>query len=57
MLLGHHRHSRRTPNYGRCFSFFAMFLAYWARVKILPTAFPLESREIGQILVYLPMPS
>jgi exopolysaccharide biosynthesis polyprenyl glycosylphosphotransferase len=31
-----------------------MFLAYWIRVEILPTAIPLESREIGQILVYLP---
>jgi len=35
-------------------AFLAMFLAYWIRVEILPTAIPMESREIGQIMVYLP---
>ena len=55
MLLGHHRHSRVALQImDGVLAFFAMFLAYWVRVEILPTAFPLESREIGQILVYLP---
>jgi exopolysaccharide biosynthesis polyprenyl glycosylphosphotransferase len=35
-------------------AFFSMFLAYWIRVEILPTAIPMESREIGMIMVYLP---
>ena len=55
MLLGHHRHSRVALQImDGALAFFAMFLAYWIRVEILPTAIPLESREIGQILVYLP---
>jgi exopolysaccharide biosynthesis polyprenyl glycosylphosphotransferase len=55
MFLGHHRHSRVALQImDGVLAFFAMFLAYWIRVGILPTAIPLESREIGQILVYLP---
>ena len=55
MLLGHHRHSRVALQImDGVLAFLAMFLAYWIRVEILPTAIPLESREIGQILVYLP---
>ena len=55
MLLGHHRHSRVALQImDGVLAFFAMLLAYWIRVEVLPTAFPLESREIGQILVYLP---
>ena len=55
MLLSNHRHSRVALQImDGILAFFSMFLAYWVRVEILPTAFPLESREIGQILVYLP---
>ena len=55
MLLGHHRHSRVALQImDGVLAFLAMFLAYWIRVEILPTAIPMESREIGQILVYLP---
>lgn len=55
MLLGHHRHSRVALQImDGVLAFLAMFLAYWIRVEILPTAIPLESSEIGQILVYLP---
>ncbi len=55
MLLGHHRHSRAALQImDGLLAFSAMFLAYWLRVQILPKAIPLESREIGQIYVYLP---
>lgn len=55
MFLGHHRYSRVALQFiDGILAFCAMFLAYWLRVVVLPTAIPLESREIGQILVYLP---
>ena len=32
----------------------AMLLAYWIRVQFLPHIVPMESREIGQLSIYLP---
>jgi len=55
MLFNDHRHSRLALQIiDGVLAFSAMFLAYWVRVHLLPVAIPTESREIGQILVYLP---
>ena len=55
MLFNDHRHSRLALQMiDGVLAFSAMFLAYWVRVHLLPVAIPTESREIGQILVYLP---
>jgi exopolysaccharide biosynthesis polyprenyl glycosylphosphotransferase len=55
MLFNDHRHSRLALQMiDGVLAFSAMFLAYWIRVHLLPVAIPTESREIGQILVYLP---
>jgi len=55
MVFDDHRHSRLALQMiDGALAFAAMFLAYWIRVHLLPTALPVESREIGEITVYLP---
>ena len=55
MLFNDHRHSRLALQMiDGVLAFSAMFLAYWIRVHLLPAALPMESREIGEIMVYLP---
>jgi len=55
MLFNDHRHSRLALQMiDGVLAFSAMFLAYWIRVHLLPAALPMESREIGEIMVYFP---
>ena len=55
MFFNHHRHSRVALQIADgLLAFISIALAYWIRVYFLPAAVPLESREIGQIPVYLP---
>ena len=55
MFFNHHRHSRVALQIADgLLAFISIALAYWIRVYFLPVAVPLESREIGQGLIYLP---
>jgi exopolysaccharide biosynthesis polyprenyl glycosylphosphotransferase len=55
MLFNDHRHSRLALQMiDGVLAFSAMFLAYWIRVHLLPAALPMESREIGEIMIYFP---
>jgi exopolysaccharide biosynthesis polyprenyl glycosylphosphotransferase len=55
MFFNHHRHSRVALQIADgLLAFISIALAYWIRVYFLPVAVPLESREIGEGLIYLP---